>query len=804
MLLAAKVAPAQAPARQLREALDQLRVDRAHIYFVRDFDLRPEGVRLSFIEGKLAMLEQHDGRILGAVFTGHGRVLARPRDPVERLSLLRFTGAPLLDLEFTRAYLRFTDDTGRQLRNQLATRTARKLSEPTFADEWDLVVANLNPWQSLRALQDLLSAEPKPYFYAALTNPELGAFDLLLDSRREEHVLAGQPNWLRGVRYYDAWTSFTPQEAHRLPWPAFVPLHYEIEATIERDLAFSGRARVRLRAAANGERVVELQLARQLRVEQVTDEAGTPLEFFQSEPLGPDEFVAGSNLLLYIVLPEQVPAGAEFIVQIAYRGKVIRDTGTGVFAVEECVNWYPGAAGGRQFSSYDLRFRWPRHLTLVATGTPGKISEDGAWRAGRWQSRAPLPRAGFHLGELESEEFESGRWKLEVHAPKNPGQTLARRATSTGTAPAAAIGSGGQPTPERTTAQQAAEGPAAPRKEIAGMIASAIEFYEELLGPFPFDRLAVTQATGDARNCWPGLLNLAGPFDSSVSGSPAGSFTGWNEAPVELALFRRLAHQWLGNAVAAASYRDEWLLAGLANYVALMYLDARNPAAGVLASWLEAYREELTAIPAGAWRPVEAVGPLLLGWRLRSSKAPNAYRTILYGKGTWVWHMLRMMLRAPEAEEPDLRFVELLRVLVSGKASPASSRGADRTISTADLQRELEQRMTPAMNLDGDDSMEWFFDQWVRGTGIPAYSLDYQPQRLGAAVRVRGTLRQRGVGSIFLASVPLYADTGSGEPGLLGTVIAVEPDTPFEFPAHVSPRRILIDPHRTLLCSKKD
>ena len=32
--------------------------------------------------------------------------------------------------------------------------------------------------------------------------------------------------------------------------------------------------------------------------------------------------------------------------------------------------------------------------------------------------------------------------------------------------------------------------------------------------------------------------------------------------------------------------------------------------------------------------------------------------------------------------------------------------------------------MTPAMDLEGTHSMAWFFDEWVRGTGIPQYSVD--------------------------------------------------------------------------------
>src|SRR5256886_3361169 len=37
--------------------------------------------------------------------------------------------------------------------------------------------------------------------------------------------------------------------------------------------------------------------------------------------------------------------------------------------------------------------------------------------------------------------------------------------------------------------------------------------------------------------------------------------------------------------------------------------------------------------------------------------------------------------------------------------------------------------MTPAMALEGGRSMDWFFDEWVRGTGIPHYRVEFTAHR---------------------------------------------------------------------------
>ena len=73
--------------------------------------------------------------------------------------------------------------------------------------------------------------------------------------------------------------------------------------------------------------------------------------------------------------------------------------------------------------------------------------------------------------------------------------------------------------------------------------------------------------------------------------------------------------------------------------------------------------------------------------------------------------MLREMLRDPHAAEPDAKFAGLLRSLAEAyREAP---------LSTENLQRAVEHLMTPAMDVQGDHSMSWFFDEWVRSTGIP-------------------------------------------------------------------------------------
>jgi aminopeptidase N len=177
---------------------------------------------------------------------------------------------------------------------------------------------------------------------------------------------------------------------------------------------------------------------------------------------------------------------------------------------------------------------------------------------------------------------------------------------------------------------------------------------------------------------------------------------------------------------------------------------------------------------------------------LLSSKAPNAYETVTYGKGSWVIHMLREMLADPDATDPDLRFRELLKTILSEHHFAP--------LSTAEFQQAIEKRMTPAMDLEGTHSMDWFFDEWVRSTGIPHYSVEFQVKPHDQAFLVAGKLVQSGVDEVFTAPIPLYAGKPGGKLEKLGVVVTNGTETRFRFVAKSHPAKILIDPRKTVLC----
>ena len=94
-----------------------------------------------------------------------------------------------------------------------------------------------------------------------------------------------------------------------------------------------------------------------------------------------------------------------------------------------------------------------------------------------------------------------------------------------------------------------------------------------------------------------------------------------------------------------------------------------------------------------------------------------------------------------------------------------------RALTTEELQRAVERVMTPAMDIEGGRSMDWFFDQYVRSTGIPAYEVEYSVRPGPKGFLVKGKLIQENVPDDFVLRVPVYGQAQGGKPVLLGHVV---------------------------------
>jgi aminopeptidase N len=184
-------------------------------------------------------------------------------------------------------------------------------------------------------------------------------------------------------------------------------------------------------------------------------------------------------------------------------------------------------------------------------------------------------------------------------------------------------------------------------------------------------------------------------------------------------------------------------------------------------------RENLLRPSSARGLSVDSVGPIWLGRRVASSVAgPGSYSDLIYSKGGYVLHMLRMMFYDFGNPDRDRFFKAMMQDFCrTFENKPAS---------TEDFKAMVEKHMTANMVMDRSRNMDWFFDQYVYGTGIPSYQFSYTTEPLpDGKMKLSGKITRSGVPDDWKDLVALYAHQGQGIIRL-GFIHAVQPVMPFE------------------------
>jgi hypothetical protein len=291
--------------------------------------------------------------------------------------------------------------------------------------------------------------------------------------------------------------------------------------------------------------------------------------------------------------------------------------------------------------------------------------------------------------------------------------------------------------------------------------AAVLKYFSEMLTPYPYERLAVVRSPANEQGDWPMLIKLSASLDASAA---------------EPILAQQIARQWFGHRVIPASYHDEWLFEGLARYLGAMYMESKSNDPVRLREILNGARTQLL--------DVENTGAIWLGQRLASTITPTGYQAGT-NKGFWVVHMLRMLMRE-DGPNPDARFLRMLREFIS----TYQGKGA----STWDFKHVAEKHAPAVADLRRDKKLDWFFDEWVFGTGVPTYALDYKIEADGNTFVIEGTIKQSGVPDGFVMLVPVFADDE-----FIGRVVVGDSEGEFRFRVTKKPERIVVDPHMDVL-----
>jgi hypothetical protein len=800
-------------------------LDKSRVYHLRDASIDRPTFQITLNDGTIAFTEDVAGRVTGAFFEGDGEILLSPPNRYERASMALFTGEAILEERFVTAYLRFDDDTFAQFQPSLSPAAYAE----SFLSQWNETARTLAESDALRLLmtfsrflplagqppQDAATPEDKDRFlHAHLQGLRLGTFDLYFDAATPEQIWAGQLKTVDGASYYDVWTSFSSAAANQGAEavnatvgeggkPDSIAIsHYKIRSEIKPPTQIEAEALLQMEVRQGGQRAVLFELSRALQIRRVEAD-GHPVEFIHNPTIEGTQLARHGNDLVAVVFPEALRTGQRLELRFVYDGEVLSEAGAGLLYVGARGTWYPNR--GLAMANFELEFRYPVGWTLVATGkrTDAKIASDrgagaaplGGEQVSRWVSERPIPLAGFDLGKYERVVTHAGDVTVETYAtsgmergfPKPPLENVIPHPLMRGI-----------PRQPPFSAMPPPPSPARNAQMVAAASAHAIEFFSRRYGPFPYADLKLAQMPGELSQGWPGLIFLSSKSFLTGDEKSQLHMTAVEKTLVSQIIAHETAHQWWGDLVMWSGYRDQWLVEALANYSSMMVLEAENPAQFRAA--MEKYRDDLLQENKAGVRLMED-GPVTLGARLSCSQFPSGYEVISYGRGTWLFHMLRSMMsdaertnrgrddgRAGQSDEPFVRVLRRIRQRYEGKS-----------ITTRELLQAFEEELPTSLWYEHHKSLDWFYDGWVNGTAIPHFELHgVKYSDKPGSTTINGIILQKDAADNLVTSVPLYTSV-AGKMVLLGQVFADGAETPFHLTAPFGARKVVVDPDHTLL-----
>jgi hypothetical protein len=726
---------------------------------------RRDAATFTFEEGRLTLAAPVEARILAAVFRGRGTFELAPPSPVDQRQIARYAKAPRLVDKFREAVFFFTDDSYGELQKLLNIRpdadataatadlqSAQKEYAENFNDWIDnerkvgLVMRNL----AARMLADLTDPSSHGFFLAGFKGENSG--DLLFHiSWNRDPVLMPEINNAEEVvlvhvnrgSYFEWWAGFhLADEYAKSPHPDHRTLlahcsSEAIDAEVSNDNHLSATASLEFETPGGTPRVLPFTLRGVLRIRSIEGVGGKKIEFIQEDrKLDNDP---------WMILPEPAKAGETYEVKIAYEedstrdSRIIHQRGPGLYYVTARESWFPSFGAFDDRVQFAMHFRSPKKFKFIGTGSLVQSEKEKDFVVTQWKSEIPLSVVGFNYGDFVDHSQSGPTLTVTAYTGREIPDEL-RQIQAAIDAEQLRRGSGAGDLESKLGIMSGGFNTATGVKYAAGVSFQALRLYEYWFGPLPFKAVSVTEqpVTGYGQS-WPTLIFL--PYDSLLDSTTRNSLRLQESAEARefynVVAVHEMAHQWWGHLVGWKTYRDQWLSEGFAEFSASLYLRQFEPKK--VAGFWELKRRSLFSKDRAGHRPVD-VGALSLGAQLPSYLEPELYQDLVYYKGAYVLEMLRALMWDPRSQNPEARFISMMRDFVTTYAG--------KNASTEDFRRVVEKHM--------GEPMDWFFNEWVYGTEIPHYEFSYDLKDVpGGKTELSMSTTQSGVSDSFVMRVPV-------------------------------------------------
>jgi len=682
--------------------------------------LRRDVMELRLDDGVAYRLTPVAGRTTAIAFVGSGSLSFVPPVIVEQFNLKRVMGDSTINGPITAVVLLFADSTETELGRSLKfgpPPPGAQAADPSDAigSALDYIVDGHSRSADASLVTALLNHATTGFFAAYIQRKRGESVMIQFDPAEAEEVLLYRRGKLVGQRT-ETVCQFERAEdlvagvsvANEQPEPLAVA-GYDIDATIEGSYKFSARTTVKLAGRSEQpQQWVPFVLYDELEVDSVVSDAGAPLTFFRKN------HYSG----LWIKLAEPLAAGKTQAFRVVYHGSLIGfgsalpemwDDSRGDFHtvldawafIKDTETWYPRYRGDQVFD-VNLTFHTPKSLRFSTIGRLVQADTQGNTVVTKWASELPTNQVSFNIGSFDEVKITDQRIPPVTIQLNTEAHSLIRRFIP--------------------TSRGAAD-------DVGADIANSLSFFTGAFGAPLFQHYYATEIPYFHGQAFPGLIHLS--FVTFLGLQKAGHDESFRA--------HEMAHQWWGIGVEPASYRDAWLSEGFAEFAGMWYMQLILNDNDKYFKMLRESRDEIR-------RQRDKAVPIGLGYRAMESWRGN-FALTTYEKGAWVLHMLRNMMLDSRTMSED-RFKAMMRNFYE------TYRGKRAT--TLDFQRVVEKHV--------GRPMDWFFDEWVYGTGVPTYTFAWKVDPAeGGKYTAHLRVKQTDVPDGFAMFVPLRIKFAEGE-----------------------------------------
>jgi hypothetical protein len=732
------------------DGLINLKVDPARVATVSDLTLQRDVGVLQLSSGRLYLCRPVAGRTVAAVFVGSGTLRYRPPVDVERQQLKRFYESEEIAEQFRTAVILFTDQTEQELASRAKFQAGSASDEAQKAvDEFVGTFANRESGDVEPSfMRALLNGHGEQLFIAHVDGGERGSLFFEIDPFNPEEV-----GFLRRSRWTLDDAGRDDINRHHLQDEYLAGVDgiennddlsfdtYAITSSIDKDLAFTASYDIGLTMQRDSVAWTYFYLMPELAIDELEWKSGGAAEFYR----------ASGSPIVWLRNTQSLKKGEKSALTMRAHGLPLGRIYNTVY-LKSSSTWYPRHEF-KQRATFDMRFTTPEQFMFAAAGNPVKepFSNGDGTMSSHWVLDQPSRNVSFNIGYF---------YETKVTPDSLPPIVVLR---------------------DRDMAKGVAT-------QVAWDVENAMRFFQHLFGPVRAPYFSATQIPYGHGEAFPGLIHLSwltfeGNLANDIERAAEVKRDGFNE------FFRahEVAHQWWGIGVDYTTYHDQWISEGFASYSGLMYVQAALKDNAKFFDWLRYYRQEIVDNRASLFGKGQEAGPIWLGHRTNSSTTSGDYNLIIYKKGAWVLHMIRLLLMDPNTLSDD-KFRSMMREFYATYAGGHAS--------TRDFQRVVEKH--------AGTKLDWFFQQWVYGSAIPTYRFAHTVTKTAdGKYLLKCRVEQADVPGDFKAHPLLTIDFGDNRM-LHGRRQVTGPRTEFELLLPAEPERVIFNNFESVLCTVEE